>query len=76
MPTKMIGSREEVWHGQAKKTVGGLTKAGLVKRGPRSFASKKKVAAGHRALKHLRAAGYVVKRGQKPLLGKRKRVSK
>ena len=29
---KTIGSRAEVWHGNAKKTVGGLTKKNLFKK--------------------------------------------
>ena len=46
MPDKVIGSRAEVMHGNAKKTAGGLTKADLMYNDNGDIVSKKKHALG------------------------------
>ena len=59
----IIGSRAEVWHGSAKKTSGGLTKAQLMKNKSGRIVSKKK----HFSAKkdnRLVKAGYKTKKGQ------------
>lgn len=64
MPEKMktIGSRAEVFHGTAKKTSGGLKKNDLMKKKGRII-SRRKSAAGKKAIKHLRALGFIAKKG-------------
>lgn len=59
---KRIGSRAMVMHGTAKMTSGGLKKSDLLVRKGR-IVSKKASAAGKKAIKHLRAAGYIAKKG-------------
>ena len=59
----IIGSRAEVWHGSAKKTSGGLTKAQLMKNKAGRIVSRKK----HFSAKkdnRLVKAGYKTKKGQ------------
>jgi len=41
-PKKVVGSRAEVFHGNAKKTSGGLTKGDLMKNSSGDIVSKKK----------------------------------
>ena len=41
-PTKNIGSRAEVYHGNARQTSGGLTKKDLIKNKAGRIVSKKK----------------------------------
>jgi hypothetical protein len=62
---KMIttGSKSQVWHGTAKHTSGGLTKKDLMKTRKGRIVSKKKHAAGKKALSQLKKAGYVAKKG-------------
>lgn len=48
---KIIGSRAEVWNGNAQKTSGGLRKADLVKNKQGRLVSRKKQAAGRKAFK-------------------------
>lgn len=62
---KMItsGSKSQVWHGTAKHTSGGLTKKDLMKTKKGRIVSKKKHAAGLKALKQLKKSGYVAKKG-------------
>ena len=57
------GSKSQVWHGTAKHTSGGLTKGDLMKTKKGRIVSKKKHAAGKKALKQLKKAGYVAKKG-------------
>ena len=59
---KAIGSRAEVYHETAKHTSGGLKKKDLMMHKGR-IVSRKAHAAGKRAIKHLRALGYVAKKG-------------
>lgn len=59
---KTIGSKAEVFHGTAKKTSGGLKKSDLLKKKGRII-SRRKSAAGKKAIKHLRALGFIAKKG-------------
>lgn len=65
------GSAVQVWNGTAKHTSGGLTKKDLMRHKGR-IVSKKKHAAGLKAIKRLRAAGYVAKKGTFKLFKKQK----
>lgn len=57
------GSKSQVWHGTAKHTSGGLKKSDLMKTKKGRIVSKKKHAAGLKALKQLKKSGYVAKKG-------------
>lgn len=57
------GSKSQVFHGTAKHTSGGLTKKDLMKTRKGRIVSKKKHAAGLKALKQLKKSGYVAKKG-------------
>lgn len=57
------GSKAQVFHGTAKHTAGGLTKADLVMNKHGRIVSRRQMAAGKKALKHLVAAGYKAKKG-------------
>jgi len=59
---KATGSKAEVYHGTAKHTPGGLKKKDLMKHKGRII-SRKKHEAGKKAIKHLRALGYIAKKG-------------
>ena len=61
---KTVGSRAEVFHGNAKRTSGRLTKDDLMKNGAGRIVSKKKNAAGKLALKFLHAKGYIATKGK------------
>jgi hypothetical protein len=57
-----VGSKLLVFRGEAKHTSGGLTKKDLMRHKGRII-SRKKHAAGKKAIKHLRALGYIAKKG-------------
>ncbi len=57
-----IGSRAQVFHGHALATSGGLRKKDLMKKKGRII-SRRKSAAGKKALKHLTSKGYIAKKG-------------
>ena len=57
------GSMAQVFHGTAKHTPGGLVKKDLMKTKNGRIVSKKKHAAGLKAIKRLRKLGYVAKKG-------------
>ncbi len=59
---KRIGSKAEVWHSSASATSGGLKKKDLMKHKGRII-SRRKHTAGKKAIKRLRALGYVAKKG-------------
>jgi hypothetical protein len=59
---KAVGSKAEVYHGTAKHTSGGLHKKDLMKHKGRII-SRKKHAAGKKAIKHLKSLGYIAKKG-------------
>ena len=69
MKVKAVGSRAMVFHGTAKHTAGGLKKGDLMMRKGR-IVSKKASAAGKKAIKRLRAMGYVAKKGKFTLFKK------
>ena len=64
MPDKVkgTGTRAQVWHGTKRATAGGLKKSDLMMRKGR-IVSRKAHAAGKKAIKRLRALGYVAKKG-------------
>ena len=59
---KTFGSRAEVFHGNAKKTKYGLTKAGLLKNKHGEIVSRKKSIAAKKE-KRLEKYGYFTKKG-------------
>jgi len=61
---KRVGSRAEVFHGNAKRTSGRLTKDDLFKNAAGRIVSKKKHEAGKNALKFLHAKGYIAVKGK------------
>jgi hypothetical protein len=65
-----VGTRAQVWHGNAKKTSGGLTKKDLMKNKHGRIVSRKKHASGKKTIKHLRKLGYVAKKGHFKLFHK------
>ena len=58
-----FGSRAEVWHGNAKKTSGGLTKKDLLKNKHGAIVSKKKHITAKRE-KRLEKAGFFAVKGK------------
>lgn len=60
---RAVGSKAEVYHGTAKHTSGGLKKKDLMKTKKGRIVSRKKHAAGKKALKRLLKAGYKAKKG-------------
>lgn len=67
-----VGTKAQVWHGTARHTSGGLTKKDLMKHKGR-IVSKKKHAAGKKAVNRLRRLGYVAKKGTFKLFKKGKK---
>jgi len=61
---KTVGSRAEVFHGNAKRTSGRLVKDDLMKNKAGRIVSKQKHAAGKVALKYLHAKGYIAVKGK------------
>ena len=59
-----MGSRAEVFHGNAKRTSGRLVKDDLMKNKAGRIVSKQKHAAGKVALKYLHAKGYIAVKGK------------
>jgi hypothetical protein len=58
-----VGTKAQVYHGTAKHTSGGLTRKNLMKTKKGRIVSRKKHAAGKKALKRLTKAGYKAKKG-------------
>ena len=58
-----IGSKAQVFHGTAHHTSGGLTKKDLMKTKIGRIVSRKKHAAGIKAIKKLKKLGFVAKKG-------------
>ena len=58
-----VGSKSQVYHGTAKHTSGGLTKSDLMKTKKGRIVSKRKHAAGKKAIKKLFAKGFKPKKG-------------
>jgi hypothetical protein len=67
------GSKAQVFHGTAKKTSGGLTKSDLVQNKHGRIVSRRKQAAGRKALKYLTRRGYKAKKGVFRLFNKYRR---
>jgi hypothetical protein len=61
--SKNVGSRAEVWHGNAKKTSGGLFKTDLLQNKHGRIVSKKRSELAKKE-KRLEKAGYKTKKGQ------------
>jgi len=64
-----IGSKAQVFHGTARQTSGGLKKSDLLYKKGRII-SRRKSAAGKKAIKHLFALGFKPKKGQFTLMRK------
>ena len=60
---KTVGSKAEVWHSSALRTAGGLKKKDLMKTKKGRIVSRRKHAAGQKAIKRLFALGYKPKKG-------------
>ena len=71
-----VGSKAQVYHGTAKHTSGGLTKSDLVQNKHGRIVSRKKQAAGRKALKYLTRKGYKAKKGTFRLFNKHRRVTR
>lgn len=71
-----VGTKAMVFHGTAKHTSGGLTKKDLMKTRKGRIVSKKKHAAGKRAIKTLRKMGYIAKKGKFSLFKKGKTMKR
>ena len=65
-----VGSKAQVFHGTAKHTSGGLTKKDLVQNKHGRIVSRKKMAAGKKALKFLTRKGYKARKGSFKLFKK------
>jgi DVNP family len=65
------GSKAQVWHGTARHTPGGLTRKDLM-RHKGKIVSRRKHAAGLKAIRKLRKLGYVAKKGTFKLFRKQK----
>jgi hypothetical protein len=63
MPERTFGSRAEVFHGNAKKTTGGLTKKDLIKNKHGEIVSRKKHLTAKRE-KRLEKHGYFAQKGK------------
>ena len=66
-----VGSKLQVWNGNAKKTSGGLTRSDLVQNKRGRIISRRKQAAGRKALKYLTRKGYKAKKGTFRLFSKK-----
>jgi hypothetical protein len=66
-----VGTKAQVWHGTAKHTSGGLKKKDLMKHKGK-IVSRRKHAAGLKAIKRLRKLGYTAKKGTFKLFKKQK----
>lgn len=71
-----VGSKAQVFHGTAKHTSGGLEKKDLVKNKHGRIVSRKKMAAGKKALKFLTRKGYKARKGTFKLFKKHRSTSK
>jgi hypothetical protein len=67
---KTVGTKAQVYHGTAKRTSGGLTKKSLMKTKKGRIVSRKKHAAGKKALRRLVKAGFKAKKGSFKLFRK------
>jgi len=65
------GSKSQVFHGTARHTSGGLHRKDLMKTKNGRIVSRRKHAAGKRAIKNLRKLGYIAKKGTFKLFSKK-----
>ena len=65
-----VGTKAQVFHGTAKHTSGGLTRKDLLQTKKGRIVSRKKHAAGKKALKRLHKAGFKAKKGKFTLFRK------
>ena len=65
-----VGTKAQVFHGTAKHTSGGLTRKDLMQTKKGRIVSRKKHAAGKKALKRLHKAGFKAKKGKFTLFRK------
>jgi hypothetical protein len=65
------GTKAQVYHGTAMKTSGGLTKKDLMKTKAGRIVSRKKHAAGVKAIRRLKKLGFVAKKGTFKLFSKK-----
>ena len=72
---KTVGSRAEVWHGNAKHTSGGLTKKDLIKNKHQRIVSLKKHTTAKKE-KRLAKAGYIPKKGKFVIMRKSMKQTK
>lgn len=70
--TMTVGSKAQVYHGTAKHTSGGLTKSDLVRNKHGRIVSRRKQAAGRKALKYLTRKGYKARKGSFKLFRKQR----
>ena len=66
-----VGSKAQVFNGSAKHTSGGLTRKDLMKTKNGRIVSRRKHAAGKKAIKNLRKLGYIAKKGKFTLFTKK-----
>jgi hypothetical protein len=76
MPEMTVGSKAQVFHGTAAHTSGGLKKSDLVQNKHGRIVSRRKQAAGRKALKYLTRKGYKAKKGVFHLFNKHRRTAK
>ena len=67
---RTVGTKAEVWHSTCLKTPGGLKKKDLMMTSKGRIVSRKKHAAGKKAIKRLFALGFKPKKGQFTLMRK------
>ncbi len=67
-----VGSKLQVWNGNAKHTSGGLTRKDLMRTKHGRIVSRRKHAAGQKAIKNLRKAGYIARKGTFKLFRKKR----
>ena len=65
------GTKAQVFHGTATKTSGGLTKKDLMKTKAGRIVSRRKHAAGVKAIRRLKKLGFVAKKGTFKLFSKK-----
>jgi hypothetical protein len=66
-----VGTKAQVWHGNADKTSGGLTKSDLMQNKHGRIVSKRKHKLGKKSLKNLVKLGYKAKKGEFKLFSKK-----
>ena len=74
--TLTVGSKAQVYHGTAKHTAGGLEKKDLVQNKHGRIVSRRKQAAGKKALKFLIRKGYKTRKGHFHLFNKYRRMTR